>query len=50
VKAAVLLVTIGLLLVASYRFPRLLVWGGAAATSLGLLGFLTNTASIAILS
>ena len=50
VKAAVLLVTIGLLLVASYRFPRLLVWGGATATSLGLLGFLTNTASIAILS
>jgi hypothetical protein len=50
VKAAVLLVTIGLLLVASYRFPRLLVWGGAAATSLGLLGFVTNTASIAILS
>lgn len=49
-KAAVLLVTIGLLLLASYRFPRLLVWGGAAATSLGLLGFLTNAASIAILS
>jgi hypothetical protein len=26
------------------------VWGGAAATSVGLLGFAANTASIAILS
>ena len=49
-KAVSLLATIGLLLVASYRFPRLLVWGGAAATAFGLLGFLANTASIAILS
>ena len=50
VKGAALLLSIGLLLVASYRFPRLLVWGGAAATSLGLLGFLTNTATILVLS
>jgi len=49
-KAAVLLVAIGLMLVAAARFPRLLVWGGAAATSLGLLGFATNTASILLLS
>ena len=49
-KAAALLVTIGLLLVASYRFPRLLVWGGAVATSLGLLGFITNTVTILALS
>lgn len=49
-KAAVLLVAIGLLVVAAHRFPRLLVWGGAAATSLGLLGFATNTASILLLS
>ena len=40
VKAAVLLGTIGLLGLASGRFPRLLVWGGAAATAMGLLGFL----------
>lgn len=49
-KAAVLLVAIGLMVVAAHRFPRLLVWGGAAATSLGLLGFATNTASILLLS
>ena len=48
-KAAVLLATLGLLLLSETRFPRLLVWGGAAATSLGLLGFTTNTLSMAIL-
>jgi hypothetical protein len=48
-KAAVLLVTIGLLALASARFPRLLVWGGAAATAMGLLGFLSNTASMLLL-
>ena len=50
VKAAVLLATIGLLAVSAPRFPRLLVWGGAAATSLGLLGFAANTTSILLLS
>ena len=49
-KGAVLLTTIGLLVATAARFPRLLVWGGAAATSIGLLGFATNTASIMILS
>ena len=49
-KGAVLLATIGLLVATATRFPRLLVWGGAAATSIGLLGFATNTASIIILS
>ena len=49
-KGAVLVTTIGLMVVAAHRFPRLLVWGGAAATSLGLLGFATNAASIALLS
>ncbi len=48
-KGAVILVTIGLLVFAASRFPRLLVWGGAAATSLGLLGFVTNTATILLL-
>ncbi len=50
VKLAVLVTTIGLMIVAAHRFPRLLVWGGAAATSLGLLGFATNATSIALLS
>lgn len=49
-KLAVLVTTIGLMVFAAGRFPRLLVWGGAAATSLGLLGFAANTASIALLS
>jgi hypothetical protein len=49
VKAWVVLLCIALLLIAAVRFPRLLVWGGAAATSLGLLGFAANTASILIL-
>ena len=49
-KAAVLVATIGLLVATAGRFPRLLVWGGAAATALGLLGFVTNTASMLILA
>ena len=49
-KAAVLVATIGLLVATAQRFPRLLVWGGAAATALGLLGFLTNTASMLIIA
>jgi hypothetical protein len=49
-KLAVLLTTIGLLIATATRFPRLLVWGGAAATSIGLLGFATNSASILLLS
>lgn len=32
------------------RFPRLFVWGGTAATSLGLLGFTANSLSILLLS
>lgn len=45
-----LLITIALLITTASRFPRLLVWGGAAATSFGLLGFGFNTATILILS
>jgi hypothetical protein len=48
-KGAVIVVTIGLLSATATRYPRLLVWGGASATSLGLLGFLANTASLMIL-
>lgn len=49
-KAAVLLATLGLLAATAQRFRRLFVWGGAAATSLGMLGFVTNTASMLLLS
>jgi hypothetical protein len=50
VKAGVLLATIAILVATAEDFPRLLVWGGAAATSIGLLGFATNSLTIAILS
>ena len=50
VKLGVLLATIAIIVATAQDFPRLLVWGGAAATSIGLLGFATNTASILILS
>ena len=49
-KGAVLICILALLVATATRFPRLFVWGGAAATSLGLLGFATNSLSIAILS
>lgn len=48
-KAIVIVGTLCLLAFAAARFPRLLVWGGATATALGLLGFLANTASILLL-
>jgi len=49
-KGLVLLATIGLLVATVDRYPRLFVWGGAAATSIGLLGFATNSLSLAILT
>jgi hypothetical protein len=48
-KGAVIVVAIMILVLAAHRFRRVLVMGGAAATSLGLLGFITNTWSMAIL-
>ena len=50
VKASVLLATLGLLVATAHRFGRLFMWGGAMATSLGLLGFAANATSILILS
>ena len=49
-KLTAILLAIGLMVLGAHRFPRLLVWGGAAATSMGLLGFLTNAWSMAILA
>jgi hypothetical protein len=50
VKGIVIVASIALLGANAQRFPRLLVWGGAAATSMGLIGFLSNTASVFLLS
>jgi len=49
-KGAVIVTTVMLLSLTATRFHRLLVWGGATATSLGILGFAANSASILILS
>lgn len=49
-KGTVIVATTLLLAFTAHRFPRLLVWGGATATSMGLVGFVTNSASIALLS
>jgi len=50
VKGAVIVATTTILAYTAPRFPRLLVWGGATATSLGLLGFAANTTSILLVS
>jgi hypothetical protein len=50
VKAGVTLTAIALIVATADVYPRLLVWGGAAATSVGLLGFATNSASLLILA
>ena len=49
-KLAVIVTTVALLVAVAGRFPRLLVWGGAAATSFGLLGFVTNTTTLFLLT
>ncbi len=49
-KLVVILAVLGILVYASQRFPRLLVWGAAAATAVGLLGVLTNVGSLLILA
>jgi hypothetical protein len=50
VKCGVLLATLAILVATAEDYPRLLVWGGAAATSIGLLGFATNSLSITLLA
>lgn len=47
VKAATIVLTLGILVVSAYRFPRLVVLGGATGTSFGLLGAASNTLSVA---
>jgi hypothetical protein len=49
-KGAVIVITTTMLAYTAPRYPRLLVWGGATATSLGLLGFAANTTSLMLLA
>jgi len=49
-KVGVILAALTILVATADMYPRLLVWGGAAATSLGVLGFAVNSASILLLS
>jgi hypothetical protein len=49
-KGGATLAAIGILVATADFMPRLLVWGGAAGTAVGMLGFATNAASILILS
>lgn len=48
-KGAAIFITLGVLVTTAHRFPRLLVWGSAAATGIGLLGMTANVASLMIL-
>jgi hypothetical protein len=49
-KGAALLITLGVLVASSGRFPRLFVWGAAAATGVGLLGLTTNVTTLLLLA
>lgn len=49
-KGGAIVVTLAAVAMSARRFPRLLVWGGAAATSIGLLGFLANVTSLVLLA
>jgi hypothetical protein len=49
-KGTVIVGLVGVLIAFAGRFPRLLVWTGATATSFGLIGFLANTTTIMLLS
>jgi hypothetical protein len=48
VKGVAIIAAIAILVVAASRYRRVLVLGGAAATSLGILGFVTNTWALAL--
>lgn len=49
-KGAAILLTLAVLVAGATRFPRMFVWGAAAATGLGLLGLATNVTSLMLLS
>jgi hypothetical protein len=47
VKLATIVLTLGILVLSAYRYPRIVVMGGATATSLGLVGAVSNSLSVA---
>ena len=49
-KGTAIVLTLAVLVAGASRFPRLFVWGAAAATGLGLLGLATNVTSLLLLS
>ncbi|MGH2455359.1 MAG: hypothetical protein ACRDHD_03785 [Candidatus Limnocylindria bacterium] len=49
-KGAVIGVVLLVLATTAHRFPRLMVWGGATGTALGLLGVLANVTSLMLLA
>jgi hypothetical protein len=49
-KGGAILLTLSVLCAGVARFPRLFVWGAAAATSVGLVGMAANVTSLILLS
>jgi hypothetical protein len=49
-KGAAISVVLLALAASAARFPRVLVWGGAAATAFGLLGVLANVSSMMLVA
>jgi hypothetical protein len=47
-KCGAILLSIAILVAAAWRYPRLVILGGATGTSLGLLGAFSNTLAIAV--
>jgi hypothetical protein len=47
-KGGAILLSIAILVAADWRYPRLVIMGGATATSIGLLGAFSNTLAIAL--
>jgi hypothetical protein len=47
-KGSAILLLIAILVAAAWRYPRLVIMGGATATSIGLLGAFSNTLAIAL--
>jgi hypothetical protein len=48
-KGVAIVVTLGVLTGTAHRFPRLLVWGGATATGIGLLGAIANVRTLLLM-